>query len=187
MAYSALKKIEWMVDGQNGNYTETPQALDDLRYTQLYKRYEPGTDPGNLFSPKNPHVWINKYFRPAYSYGEYSNRPMIRLAEIYLTRSILRFNNGDKTGAADDVNVIRRRAGLTDIPATSLTAEDIHNERIKELTSEHGDRNYYLIGLRLPLGIGDRDPARFSPIEPPYSDYYWDVPLYERQQNQAYH
>ena len=187
MAYSTLKKLGWMADGQNGNYAEVPQALNDLRYTQLYKRYEPGTDPGNLFSPKNPHVWINKYFRTSYSYGVYSNRPMIRLAELYLTRSILRFNKDNKSGAAADVNVVRRRAGLADIPVSSLTADDIHNERIKELTSEHGDRIYYLIGLRLPLGIGDRDPAKFSPVMPPYSDYYWDVPLYERQQNQAYH
>ena len=186
MAYSALKNIGWMVDGQNGNFAETPQALNDLRYTQLYRRYEPGTDPGNLFTPKNPHVWIDKYFRSPYSYGEYSNRPMIRLAEIYLTRSILRFNSGDKRGSADDVNVVRRRAGLSDLPEATLTAEDIHNERIKELTSEHGDRIYYLTGLRLPLHIGDRDPSRFSPVAPPYADYYWDVPLYERQQNQAY-
>jgi hypothetical protein len=132
-------------------------------------------------------VWIDKYFRSPYSYGEYSNRPMIRLAEFYLTRSILRYNSGDRQGAAADANVVRRRAGLADIPATALTADDIHNERIKELTSEHGDRIYYLIGLRLPLYIGDRDPARYTPVMPPYTDYYWDVPLYERQQNQAYH
>ena len=186
MSYSALKNIGWMVDGQSGNFAETPQALDDKRYTQLYKRYEPGEDPGNLFSPKNPHVWIDKYFRSSYSYGEFSNRPMIRLAEIYLTRSILRFNGGNTSGAADDVNEVRRRAGLTDISESLLTADDIHNERIKELASEHGDRMYYLIGLRLPLYIGDRDPARYSPVNSPYSEYYWDVPLQERQQNQAY-
>jgi len=187
MAYSALKKIGWMADGQNGNFTEIPAALNDKRYTQLYQRYEPGEDPGTLFNPAKPHVWIDKYFRSPVSYGEYSNRPMIRLAEMYLTRAILRFNSGNTTGAAEDVNVVRRRAGLTDIPAASLTADDIHNERIKELTSEHGDRIYYLIGLRLPLGIGDRDPARFSPVSPPYSEYFWQVPLQEQQQNQAYH
>ena len=187
MAYSALKNIGWMTDGQNGNFSEIPAARNDLRYTQLYRRFEPGGDPNTQFNPSKPHVWIDKYFRSSHSFGEYSNRPMIRLAEIYLTRSILRFNGGDKTGAAKDVNEVRRRAGLVDIPEILLTAENIHNERIKELASEHGDRIYYLIGLRLPLGIGDRDPVQFSPVMPPYSDYYWDVPLQERQQNQAYH
>jgi len=186
MAYSALKNIGWMTDGQNNNFTEVPAALNDKRYTQLYKRYNPGEDPGNLFSPKKAHVWIDKYFRST-SYKERTNRPMIRLAEIYLTRSILRFKGGNKEGAAQDVNEVRRRAGLSAIPSASLTAEDIHNERIKELACEHGDRVYYLIGLRLPLGIGDRDPAQFSPVNAPYSDYYWKVPLLEQQQNQAYH
>ena len=188
MAYSALKEIGWMADGLNGDYTEIPEALNDKRYTQLYKRYEaygtPGGDPNATCKVGRPHVWIDKYFRS--SNGRYSNRPMIRLAEIYLTRSILRFNAGNKSGAAQDLNVVRNRAGLDDISPDAITATDIHNERIKELAAEHGDRVYYLIGLRLPLGIGDRDPARFSPVNAPYADYYWQIPLRERQQNQAY-
>ena len=192
MSYSALKTIGWMADGLNGDFTENPQALNDKRYTQFYQRYEPGrggpnNDPGGLFSVKNPHIWINKYFRSEPSNGRYTNRPMIRLAEIYLTRAILRFNGGDEEGAAKDVNEVRKRAGLSDIPYASLTAEDIHNERIIELAGEHGDRISYLIGLRLPLGIGDRDPSRFSPVIAPYSEYYWNVPIQEQQQNQAYH
>ncbi len=188
VAYSALKKIGWMVDGLNGDYTEVSDALKDKRYTQVYKRYEahgePGGDPNATVKVPRPEVWVDKYFRA--SNGRYSNRPMIRLAEFYLTRSILRFNSGDKQGAASDVNVVRRRAGLEDIPAESLTADDIHHERIKELTSEHGDRGYYLIGLRLPMEIGDRDPSRFAPVTAPYSDYFWPVPILEEQQNGSY-
>ena len=189
LAYSTLKKLGWMADGQNGDYTEIPEARNDKRYSQLYMRYEefgaPGGDPNTSCMVAKPHVWLDKYFRA--SNGRYSNRPMIRLAEIYLTRAILRFNDGNTAGAAEDLNVVRNRAGLSNIPATSLTEEDIHNERIKELAGEHGDRNYYLIGLRLPLPIGDRDSSRFSPVNAPYSEYYWKVPIQEQQLNQAYH
>ena len=188
LAYSTLKQIGWMADGLNGDYTEIPEALDDKRYTQLYKRYEefgaPGGDPNTSCMVAKPHVWLDKYYRA--SNGRYSNRPLIRFAEIRLTRAILRFNGGNRAGAAEDVNEVRRRAGLSDIPSASLTADDIHNERIKELAGEHGDRIYYLIGLRLPLGIGDRDPSQFSPVNAPYSEYYWQVPLQEQLQNQAY-
>jgi hypothetical protein len=188
MAYSALKEMGWMADGLKGDYTEVPAAKNDKRYTQLYKRYEeygaPGGDPNATCKVARPEVWVDKYFRS--SNGRYSNRPMIRLAELYLTRSILRFNAGDTQGAADDLNVVRRRAGLSDISAATITANLIHSERTKELASEHGDRTYYLIGLRLPLGIGDRNPSQFTPVSAPYSDYYWAVPLIEQQQNQAY-
>ncbi|MFC5411168.1 RagB/SusD family nutrient uptake outer membrane protein [Larkinella bovis] len=188
LSYSALKEVGWMADGLKGNFAEVPDAKKDKRYTQLYKRYEqygvPGGDPNATCKVARPEVWIDKYFRS--SNGRYSNRPMIRLAEVYLTRSILRFTSGDVQGAAQDLNVVRKRAGLEDITAAKITANDIHNERIKEMASEHGDRNYYLIGLRLPLGIGDRDPARFSPVNPPYSNYYWPVPLVEQQQNASY-
>ncbi|MDR3194377.1 MAG: RagB/SusD family nutrient uptake outer membrane protein [Tannerella sp.] len=178
LAYSTLTRIGWMVDGPNGNYAEGPNAAKDKRYAQLYYRLEDHP------LVHRPNVWLDKYFRAPD--GRRSNRPMIRLAEVFLTRAILRFNRGDRDGAAADLNEVRKRAGLDDIPAAVLTADDIHNERIIELAGEHGDRNYYLIGLRLPLGIGDRDPAKFSPVLAPYSDYYWQVPLTEQQQNQSY-
>jgi len=188
LGYAALKQIGWMADGLKGDYTELPEAQDDKRYTQLYKRYEaygaPGGDPNATVKVARPEVWVDKYFRS--SSGRYSNRPMIRLAEVYLTRAILRFNTGDQEGAAQDLNVVRHRAGLTPITASAITAEAIHNERIKELASEHGDRVYYLIGLRQPIGIGDRDASRFSAIQPGYADYFWPVPLVEQEQNQSY-
>ena len=176
ISHSALKQVGWMDEDLN----ETEEALNDKRYQQIYYRYD--VDPRD--DSVEPMVWSYKFFRA--SNARRSNRPLIRLAEIYLTRSILRFNNNDKDGAASDLNVVRNRAGLDNINAGDITAEDIHNERIKEMATEVGDRMYYLIGLQEPLGIGDRDPSQFSPVQPPYSEYYWKVPLVEREQNQAY-
>lgn len=176
MSYSSMIQVGWMDE----NHAETEEARNDKRYTQLYYRYE--VDPRSDLVP--PLVWSYKYFRAADA--RRSNRPLIRLAEVYLTRAIIRYNNHDKSGAASDLNKVRGRAGLNDISAEDITAEDIHNERIKELATENGDRTYYLIGLQLPIGIGDRDATKFSAIQPPYSEYYWQVPQSERDQNQAY-
>jgi len=82
--------------------------------------------------------------------------------------------------------VVRKRAGLGDISASAITELDIENERIKELAGEHADRLLYLIAMRKPIGIGDRDPSKYAPIQPPYSDYYWQIPMLEQQQNSAY-
>jgi hypothetical protein len=177
MSHWALKHIGWM----NADLSETEEARKDKRYVQVYARND--VDPRSNLVP--PMVWSHKWFRAPDQ--RRSNRPLIRLAEVYLTRSIIRFNKNDKAGAAADVNVVRNRAGLANIDASVLTADMIHNERIKEMATENGDRTYYLIGLQLPIGIGDRDPSKFSPVMPPYSEYYWQVPVVEQNQNQSYH
>ena len=201
LAYSTLKQIGWMADGQNGNYTTLPGALKDKRFTTNYCRLgeyrdiPAGISADSVLKFQNtyetaisvittPQVWEDKHFRAAD--GRRSNVPMLRLSEFLLTRSIILFNQNDKAGAAADLNVVRERAGLDDILAANITAQDIHNERIRELAAENGDRTYYLIGLRQPIGIGDRDAGKFTPILPPYSDYYWQVPLEEQQLNKAY-
>lgn len=176
MSFSSMLQVGWMA----ADRSETAEAKSDKRYKQIYYRYD--VDPRSSLIP--PLVWSYKYFRA----GDVrrSNRPLIRLAEVYLTRSIIRFMNNDKIGAAADLNIVRTRAGLADISSANITADDIHNERIKELATENGDRTYYLIGLQLPIPIGDRDPSKFTPVQPPYSEYYWQVPEYEQNQNQAY-
>lgn len=176
LSHWALKQVGWM----NNDLSETAEARSDKRYQQVYARNE--VDPRSDQVP--PMVWSHKWFRAPDQ--RRSNRPLIRLAEVYLTRSIIRYNKNDKTGAAADLNVVRNRAGLASIESAALTADMIHNERIKEMATENGDRTYYLIGLQLPIGIGDRDPAVFSPVMPPYADYYWQVPVVEREQNHSY-
>jgi starch-binding outer membrane protein, SusD/RagB family len=200
LSYTAAKQIGWM----NNDLSVGPNAANDKRYTQTFIRLEaykvnpwdPNVNPAEYWTHQNtyetryppitvPYIWQDKHYR-ALTSGRRSNRPMLRLAEMYLTRSILRFREGDKSGAAEDLNVVRHRAGLDNISSGEITELAIENERIKELAGEHADRIYYLIALRKPIGIGDRDPGKYSPILPPYSDYYWQIPLIEQQQNQAY-
>lgn len=64
------------------------------------------------------------------------NVPIIRLAEMYLTRAEANFRNNTSVGAAplSDVNLIRARAGLPAL--ATLTLDDITKERYLELAFE---------------------------------------------------
>ncbi len=176
MSHSLLQQIGWMDAGLN----ETEAALQDKRYQQLFWRIEgnPGTNSADpteyeMQYPhiKVPNVWGDKYYRA--TDGQRSNVPIIRLAEMLLTRAIIRHKEGDVAGATEDVNLVRLRAGLAALEAA--TEQDIHNERIKEMAFE-GDRFHYLQALQLPIFPGDREAA---PIEYPYTGLYWKLPQSE--------
>lgn len=82
-----------------------------------------GTDSGNEMTAK---------------WGKYdANVPVIRLAEMILTRAEANFRNGSSIGAdpLDDVNEIRARSNAGDA-WTSLTLDMIHEERFRELAFE---------------------------------------------------
>jgi hypothetical protein len=166
LSYTILKQIGWM----NEDLSVGPEALNDKRYNQTFIRleaykanpYTSADNPTAYYEHLNtyetryetittPHVWLDKYFRAPTS-GRRSNRPMLRLADLYLIRSIIRFNAGNKAGAAEDLNVVRTRAGLTAIDSGSITEQAIENERIKEMGGENADRIYWLIALRKTIG-----------------------------------
>jgi len=84
--------------------------------------------------------------------NEYGNVHIIRLAELYLIRAEANFRLGTATGATpvDDINVIRKRAGLDNLGAVTL--DDIMLERKHELAFEGG---FFLHDAkRLQLGVG---------------------------------
>lgn len=129
----------------------------DKRLSQLWRAIPAGFDPRIEFTAyTRPYVWCNKWNRlPSTVNNNLFSLPLMRSAELYLTRAIIRFKEGDLTGAAVDLNVVRKRAGLEPVAGTSLTENDIHNERMRELVFED-DRLYYLQALSMPIPPGDR-------------------------------
>ncbi|OXG08632.1 SusD-like starch-binding protein associating with outer membrane [Flavobacterium araucananum] len=67
---------------------------------------------------------------------------VLRLAEQYLIRAEARVNLGDLSGAREDINQIRHRAGLSDTQAFSVAEilQSVLRERRVELFSEYGQR-----------------------------------------------
>jgi starch-binding outer membrane protein, SusD/RagB family len=77
--------------------------------------------------------------------------PVIRLAEMYLTRAEANFRNNTSVGATPlaDVNIVRGRAGLA--PLTAVTLADIAKERALELAFEG---HYLHDAKRLQTSVG---------------------------------
>ncbi len=69
-------------------------------------------------------------------YGYFDNIPIVRLTELYLTRAECNVRLNSSVGAAplNDINLLRKRAGLDDLAAVTL--EDVLQERTFELAFE---------------------------------------------------
>ena len=88
----------------------------------------------------------------------YMNVPVIRLAELYLTRAESQFNiNPSDTIILHDINIIRRRADLPDLSSVSSSA--IYLERTKELVFE-GDNFFNMKRLQKTIAGYDWDDVK---------------------------
>ena len=167
-----------------------PGAMKDKRFTQLFLRLLPSKEtkkiadniypePNGNFATTQTHVWNNRYYRGG---DRRTNLPVIRLADMYLLRAIIRAKSGDAAGAKADLNIVRNRAGVGEFTGSNAELENaIHRERFKEMAFE-GDRLFYLQGLRMPIPSGDRGGATV----PWNSPFYSEIPDYEVNVNNAY-
>jgi hypothetical protein len=103
----------------------------DIRILQSHiDLYSPGDARGAFFIRANNNNYTQKHL------DNYGNVPVLRLAEMYLTRAETNSRLGTAVGAAPvaDVNLIRHRAGLADLTTVSLA--QIQKERKLELAFE---------------------------------------------------
>lgn len=98
---------------------------------------------------------ITKYFYGAQRFGGSEgyggctkDRMKFRLSETYLLLAEARINQGDKQGAAEAINVVRRRAHASEITADEATIDFLADERIRELVGEEL-RRFTLLRLGL--------------------------------------
>ncbi len=169
----------------DADLNETEEAANDLRYQQLYLRFDPATDtlpdPRAEFAPTRPYVWGDKYYQAG---RRNTNVPILRLADMVLLRAIIRAELGSATdteGARADLNAVRNRAGLTDFDGTDAELpEAIHTERFKEMAFE-GDRLYYLQAIDAEIQATDG-----RPTAPARGGYYVGIPEFEVEINLAY-
>ena len=183
LSHDASEKIGWM-DSETKEPTD--EAISDLRYQQLYwflkgnvstdkEAFPPDEYEQQYPQQKENAIWVDKYYRA--TVGWHAQIPLIRLAELHLSRASLRLANGDVGGATADINVVRNRAGIGEFEGT-LTEADIEIERIKEMATEHGDRVFYLVGMQKPIDGNrvDQQGNAIAPIEAPYSEMYAKMP-----------
>ena len=113
-------------DGGRGDINIQPQHLN---------RYDSTDARGDFFytDPGTGEVRTKKWQD---NESDGANIPVLRLAEMYLTRAEANLRNGSTIGAppVDDVNAVRERAGLS--PLSSVTVDDVLRERRLELSFE---------------------------------------------------
>ena len=144
-----LAPVKTNINAYVGNLT-IPAANNNPLY--IYTDDVPGAFET---ADKRKTAWINsityqgKVYNYPYKYKVKSNATvteylmMFRLGEQYLIRAEARAQQGNLTGAAQDLNTLRTRAGLAALPTTldkaaSLLA--IEQERRVELVAEWGHR-----------------------------------------------
>ncbi len=116
--------------GRNVGITGTNGRSDCKIKTAHIALYETGDVRKTHFTLSGGNYYTRKHL------DRYGNVPVIRLAEMYLTRAEANFRNSTSVGAAAlaDVNAIRTRAGLPAL--TTLTLDAITKERFLELAFE---------------------------------------------------
>ena len=153
----------------------------DRRLSQLWKAIPAGFDPRPEFTGyTTTFVWCNKFNRWPGGNNNLTSLPLMRSAELYLTRAFILFREGNRTAAAADLNAVRTRAGLAAIDPAVLTEDMIHTERRRELIMEQ-DRLYYLQAVGLPIPAGDR--ANTAPLDWKSDKIAMPIPAYETDRN----
>ena len=109
------KQVKARVDA--GLYTVT--AADTINITPRYWKF---SDDRHIFDAGNAYYDTDWY--------------MIRIAETYLLRAEARLAQGNKSGAAADINVLRSRAGAKACTADDVDIKYILDERVRELFGE---------------------------------------------------
>jgi hypothetical protein len=122
----------------------------DFRATYITNGLSIAGEPGNY-----PNKWQQFY----------KAIPVVRLAEMYLTRGEANLLSGGSVGGAnpvDDINVVRARSGADSL--SSVTAQDFVDERFRELGFE-GDRYWTLKRFKMDIdGLGYDDNKMILPI-----------------------
>lgn len=121
-------------------------------------KYEAGDARGEFFVEVGGQNYSMKHL------DTYGNVPIVRLAEMYLTRAETNFRLGTSIGAdpVDDVNMIRERAELDPL-ASIADVETILNERYLELAFE-GSRLHDIKRTRSTSTVEWNDPKLIFPI-----------------------
>ncbi|HDJ33836.1 MAG TPA: RagB/SusD family nutrient uptake outer membrane protein [Bacteroidetes bacterium] len=189
-------EVIFQVDGSEGNdahgywlaisYMVDPEGYGDIATSHdLLDLYEPGDVRASLFQEpaKYPgEYWTLKYpGRLGNTPRREYNVPVLRLAEMYLIRAEALLNGAGIIGvtALDDYNAIRTRRGLTE--ATTVTLQDIYDERRRELCFE-GNELFDLARTQRSLdrtdysGAANEDVA-FIPGGTPEQNYLWAMPI----------
>lgn len=154
-------------------------ATDTSRffYPTLTKCVTPGLDPQDLWDPDQS---IPGSLRTN-ARRTYRKHYQIRLAETYLLRAEAHLGNGNPGLAAEDINVVRRRANAPVITGNQVNIDYILDERMRELAYEE----LRMVTLARLGKLVDRNRRLNTVVGSRFKDHMnlWAIPFEEIQKN----
>ena len=149
---SETVRLETSVIFTNRGITELRK---DPRYAVLPSWISNTTRSGDIFNDSYRELFCSgKHYMPSdqivpgqSNYGTGRNLTCIRYAEVLLmyAEALTRWASGTAMSALDAVNLVRERAALS--PLSSLTSDQVMDEKFAELATEWGDRFWDMIRL----------------------------------------
>jgi len=105
------------------------KRVSGLKGTDTIYYITPYTTKWNQYNPADP-----------FGYGTIKDLPIMRLGETYLLLAEAQFKQGNTTGAATSINVLRTRAKAAQVTASQIDLNFILDERVRELIGEEQRR-----------------------------------------------
>jgi hypothetical protein len=105
------------------------KRVSGLKGTDTIFYITPYTTKWNQYNPADP-----------FGYGTIKDLTMMRLGETYLLLAEAQFKQGNTSGAATSINVLRTRAKAAQVSASDITLNFILDERVRELIGEEQRR-----------------------------------------------
>jgi starch-binding outer membrane protein, SusD/RagB family len=187
----AASEIIFEVYGAEGNsshgnwnvisYIMSPNGYGDIGASMdVYDLYENNDIRKQLFRNAEQYpnsLWSLKYPGKGGDLRE-DNIPVLRLGEMYLIRAEAILHGATISGASalDDYNALREPLGLNS--ATTVSLNDIYDERRRELCFE-GHQLFDLARTKRPLIRTDYDGSVNQNV--PFPDYKWAMPIIQEE------
>jgi hypothetical protein len=128
---SDINWVEWYeIRYNNPSSVDFGQPIDRSNYASAVDTFQ------HSFSFPHYKTFIPEQDPAADSRGGNGDAYIFRLAETYLLRAEAYFWKGELSAAANDINVVRQRAGALPITAGDVTLDFIFDERARELFTE---------------------------------------------------
>lgn len=111
----------------------------------------------------------------------YTDQYAVRLSDTYLLRAEAYLGNNNKTKAAEDINVVRRRAKAPDVTPDAVDIDYILDERMRELYFEE----HRLLTLARLGKVVERTKALNPWVGDTYQPYHnlWPIPYDDIEKN----
>src|SRR5690606_37361535 len=112
----------------------------------IWTEYDEVLSPTNLRQPRRPFSRKVEGTDPnnVSTSGQWNDQVYLRMADTYLLKAEAQFKLGNSEGAAETINIIRRRSNASEISAADVDIDFILDERARELVIEE-HRRYTLL------------------------------------------